>query len=350
MVADQIRALAEEAKQRMLDFAEEVWQAGTEGFNTQTVAACREARASAEAAIDRLVDANDAAIRWGQIIPALEDLRAALAVQEALPAVGEPLTDAERDFLLTILKNPGGKIATFEWVDGPEQCWARFERDGLIECVGSWKWKPVDEMKLIRFLAGAPPVQAPASMTPAGLHLDIAAQGVRALIDSLMPNFEYVGVSLRVSPEDHAAIRSAMAGASTAVRLIEQAIEKLSAAQPQPPSPEQAQQSVQEPQNEFMTCPCGTFAKWKTCVAAPTHRHLKRGTLYTELHRGFLQTDVPLTDMMELVVYAGDDGKVWCRPVSEFDDDERFAVLAAPTSPALGAAPPVQGEPKENDQ
>jgi hypothetical protein len=47
-------ALAAEAQRLMLAFAEQVWQAGTEGFNCATVAPCRAARAQAEAAIDRL--------------------------------------------------------------------------------------------------------------------------------------------------------------------------------------------------------------------------------------------------------------------------------------------------------
>lgn len=49
---------------------------------------------------------------------------------------------------------------------------------------------------------------------------EVIISGVQALIDSLLPNFEYVGVSLRVSQEDHAAIRSAIAGASTALHLL----------------------------------------------------------------------------------------------------------------------------------
>jgi hypothetical protein len=64
----------------------------------------------------------------------------------------------------------------------------------------------------------------PVGEVPAGHDLDIAAQGVQSLLDSLMPSFEYVGVSLRVSAEDHAAIRSAMAGARTSLQLIRNAI------------------------------------------------------------------------------------------------------------------------------
>lgn len=71
--------------------------------------------------------------------------------------------------------------------------------------------------------------------------------------------------------------------------------------------------------------PADTPKGWK-----PTHKHLKRGTLYEEVARGALQTAQPLTDMMELVAYRGEDGVMWFRPVSEFDDDERFALLATP--------------------
>jgi hypothetical protein len=77
-------------------------------------------------------------------------------------------------------------------------------------------------------------------------------------------------------------------------------------------------------------------------LAAPkampmTHRHLRRGTLYAEIARGTLQTSVPLTDMMELVAYRGENGAWWFRPVSEFDDDDRFTLLPASSAPASQA-------------
>lgn len=56
-------------------------------------------------------------------------------------------------------------------------------------------------------------------------------------------------------------------------------------------------------------------------------RHLKRGSVYSIVGRGKIQTDTPLTDMAEVVVYVpeyanpfGDDTEVWVRPVEEFFD------------------------------
>lgn len=60
--------LAEEAKRMMIDFAEEVWQAGKDGFRCDSIASCRESRCRAESAIEALAsqaesEARDAA-RW----------------------------------------------------------------------------------------------------------------------------------------------------------------------------------------------------------------------------------------------------------------------------------------------
>jgi uncharacterized coiled-coil protein SlyX len=64
--------------------------------------------------------------------------------------------------------------------------------------------------------------------------------------------------------------------------------------------------------------------------AYPRYQHVKRGTIYQEFGRGQIQTDTPLTDYAEVVIYRGEhDGRFWVRPVSEFDDG-RFAALAAP--------------------
>ncbi len=57
-------------------------------------------------------------------------------------------------------------------------------------------------------------------------------------------------------------------------------------------------------------------------------RHVKRGTEYAEIGRGKLQTDTPLSDYAELVVYQCDDGAIWVRPVTEFEDG-RFVEIGA---------------------
>jgi hypothetical protein len=57
-------------------------------------------------------------------------------------------------------------------------------------------------------------------------------------------------------------------------------------------------------------------------------QHIKRGTTYTILARGKLQTDKPLTDYAELVAYRCDEtGDVWFRPQDEFTPD-RFRAIA----------------------
>ncbi len=56
-------------------------------------------------------------------------------------------------------------------------------------------------------------------------------------------------------------------------------------------------------------------------------QHVKRGATYRVIGRGKVQTDTPLADYAEVVIYQGEnDGMIWCRPVAEFDDG-RFAAL-----------------------
>jgi hypothetical protein len=64
-----------------------------------------------------------------------------------------------------------------------------------------------------------------------------------------------------------------------------------------------------------------------------TYRHLRRGSLYTVVGRATLQTDRPLTDDQELIVYKGVDGYLWARPSDEFCDGrfQRADVHESPT-------------------
>jgi hypothetical protein len=57
-------------------------------------------------------------------------------------------------------------------------------------------------------------------------------------------------------------------------------------------------------------------------------KHKKRGTSYTEIARGSLQSNDPggLSANEPMVVYRGDDGKVWIRDATEFEDG-RFEAL-----------------------
>lgn len=63
----------------------------------------------------------------------------------------------------------------------------------------------------------------------------------------------------------------------------------------------------------------------------PTHRHIKRGTLYRHLGTARVQSDEPLTDDAEVEVYHGAHGDLWARRKSEFHDG-RFAALSQPDS------------------
>jgi hypothetical protein len=61
-------------------------------------------------------------------------------------------------------------------------------------------------------------------------------------------------------------------------------------------------------------------------------RHRKRGIIYTIEGSAHLQTDTPLSDMAELIVYRCDhDGSLWVRPTAEFNDG-RFDLLEEPTA------------------
>ena len=50
-------------------------------------------------------------------------------------------------------------------------------------------------------------------------------------------------------------------------------------------------------------------------------RHLRRGSVYGVVaERASVQSDTPIHEGDELVVYVGSEGRMWIRPPSEFDD------------------------------
>lgn len=49
-------------------------------------------------------------------------------------------------------------------------------------------------------------------------------------------------------------------------------------------------------------------------------RHKKRGTQYEVVGVAELQTATDLVDGSEMMVYRGTDGRLWVRPVDEFED------------------------------
>jgi len=48
--------------------------------------------------------------------------------------------------------------------------------------------------------------------------------------------------------------------------------------------------------------------------------HNKRGSTYTTIASGMLQTSVPIGDNTKLVSYLDNGGTFWFRPVTEFED------------------------------
>lgn len=69
----------------------------------------------------------------------------------------------------------------------------------------------------------------------------------------------------------------------------------------------------------------------------PTHRHVKRGSSYQIVAHARLQTERPLEDNRDVIVYEGEDGAVWVRPYHEFHDGrfEQIAARALDRSPGV---------------
>lgn len=59
-------------------------------------------------------------------------------------------------------------------------------------------------------------------------------------------------------------------------------------------------------------------------------RHKKSGGAYEEIGRGSVQSAEWLRDLDDVVLYRGQDDRLWVRPVVEFED--RFEAIEAPDS------------------
>ena len=88
----------------------------------------------------------------------------------------------------------------------------------------------------------------------------------------------------------------------------------------------------------FLTVPVGPRLPEGTSMPASsshqeiqgtTVRHRKRGTTYKIIAKATLQTTMPIADEAAVVIYQGEDGRLWARPVDEFFDG-RFEAIASP--------------------
>jgi hypothetical protein len=56
-------------------------------------------------------------------------------------------------------------------------------------------------------------------------------------------------------------------------------------------------------------------------------QHVKRGTIYDLVCVASVQTDTPLADYDQVMVYRGEDGQTWVRPLGEFNDGRFVPVV-----------------------
>ena len=87
-----------------------------------------------------------------------DDLAGASPVDRRVRPLREVLTDQEARFVKWVYRNPGGKCndenVAQRWEDDGTEFgaifshWEKPEALGLVECVGSWKWKPTAKLVL----------------------------------------------------------------------------------------------------------------------------------------------------------------------------------------------------------
>ena len=61
-----------------------------------------------------------------------------------------------------------------------------------------------------------------------------------------------------------------------------------------------------------------------------THKHKKRGSFYTKIGEASLQSTAEISEGTPLVIYRGEDGRLWVRPRDEFEDGRFETVSIAP--------------------
>jgi len=74
-----------------------------------------------------------------------------------------------------------------------------------------------------------------------------------------------------------------------------------------------------------------------------TWRHVKRGSTYREIGRAKLQAaTIQPREGNTLVVYHGDDGQLWARLSSEFEDGRFEEIQPTPAAATVGAVEPTE--------
>ena len=84
----------------------------------------------------------------------------------------------------------------------------------------------------------------------------------------------------------------------------------------------------QEPRDDELMIAEITRLRTREGAPLPRWRHIKRRTEYIEIGRGKAQVAGRILDDEGVVIYRGDDGSLWVRPIEEFEDG-RFAKIEA---------------------